>query len=195
MVDAEGPIVGAESLPGGQDGFWASYVGFCDPESAEVVVLDTVEPAFHPTELDDSEWREILETADLAVSWDCGLGFQLSTEDQRIALRIHPVDMEQPSPTANFPDPAWEADLIVGKHLQVNNCDDVIEGWEPVPQVVSVWPITGGSLSFVAPADSGCGMTGPVTATLEDITVTTPTGEVELGDLKAVNEAYGCFAG
>ena len=195
LVDGAGGIVRSTLMPGGADGFWGSYIEFCDGRDVEMVILNDMEPAFDPAELSDAELRVLLETAELSVSWDCGFGFQLSTEDQRVALRIHPVDMETVPPPATFPDQAWEANAVIGKHLQVNNCDDVVEGWEPASEIVAVWPVTAGSLAFDIPTDSGCGIAGSVTATLDEFVVTTPTGDVELGNLSATNEAFGCFAG
>ncbi len=193
--DGFGGIVMITSLPGGPDGFWGNYVGFCDPERGEAVVIDTLQPAFDPDQLTEDELVEMIETASFTESWDCGFGFQVSTFDQRIAIRIHPTDMESvPAPPA-IPDPMWSAHVVIGKNLQVNNCDDAVEGWEPAPLITVVWPIIAGALEFTVPDHSGCDTGSAVEAALTGAVVETPIGDRDLGDLTMLNAAYGCFAG
>ena len=188
--DAVGGVVRADLLP--VDGYWGNYVAFCD--LPEIVVLDSLAPAFRPDDLDEAGLVAMLREADLSVSWPCGLGFTVSTSDQRVALFVHPRAAATGQPVA-LPDDRWEAVVRVGKNLLVNNCDDVVEGWEPQPLIVATWPVVSGSLEFAPPVDGSCGGGEPVDAVLRAVQVETPAGIVDLGDLTATNTAYGCFAG
>ncbi len=195
-VDARGGIVGAGGFPGVPDGFWGNYIAFCDPQARELVVVDSIEPAFDPQELSDEQLVAMLREADLTVSWGCGLGFTIASEDQRVALQLFPVDMSAPvENTATFPSEVWQAQVALGKNLMVNNCDDVFEGWEPEPHVAAGWRLIAGDLAFTPPEEGYCAGSGPVEAQLTGVEVDTPLGPVQLGDLSITNDAYGCFAG
>ncbi len=192
--DAIGGIVAADTLPGNPGGFWGTYLDFCRPDRQEVIVLDSLVPAFQPHSLDDKQLVDLLAAAELSVSWGCGLGFTLSSVDQTVSLSVHPVNEELIAPPVALPSPDWEAVAIVGKNLMVDNCDDVVEGWEPSAEVVARWPVAAGTLIFEVPADIHCaGAT--VEATLRDIAIETAEGVIRLGDLDVINTAYGCFAG
>lgn len=58
----------------------------------------------------------------------CGIGFAVSTEDQHVALVIHLGDtsdaVEVP---VSLPDDRWVAEVVIGKHLMAQWCDDVVE--------------------------------------------------------------------
>jgi hypothetical protein len=195
-VDAIGGIAPAEGFPGIPDGFWGNYFAFCDLAASEVVVVDELTPSFDVAALPAAELVAMLQKADLSMSWGCGLGFTLSTSDQRVALYLSPTDHESvPSPPVSFPDDAWQASVAVGKNLMVNHCDDVLEGWEPEAVFAAEWPVISATLEFEPPDTASCGGTGPVEADLTGVVVETPEGPVDLGDLTVVNEAYGCFAG
>jgi hypothetical protein len=195
-VDAKGGIVPAEGFPGVPDGYWGNYFEFCDPTAADVVVVDELTPAFDVAALPAADLVGMLQEADLSMSWGCGLGFTLSSPDQRVALWLWPNDQETvPNPSVNLSDGTWRASVAVGKNLMVNHCDDVIEGWEPEAIFAAEWPVISGTLDFEPQESASCGSTGPVEASLTGIVVETPEGPVDLGDLTVVNEAYGCFAG
>jgi hypothetical protein len=195
-IDAAGGIVLIEGFPGVPDGYWGNYFGFCDPGATEVVVIDELTSAFDVAALPADELVTMLQEADLSMSWGCGLGFTLSSPDQRVAMHLTPNDYETvPSSPADFPNGAWQAWVLIGKNLMVNHCDDVLEGWEPEVVFAAEWPVVSGILEFEPPESASCGATGPVEATLTGIVVETPEGPVDLGDLTVVNEAYGCFAG
>ncbi|CAN5859181.1 hypothetical protein BH23ACT4_BH23ACT4_02770 [soil metagenome] len=195
-VDATGGIVPTDGFPGVPDGYWGNYLGFCDPDTPEVVVVDELTPAFDVAALSAGELVTMLQEADLTTSWGCGLGFTLSTPDQRVALYLYPTDHEaSPNPPDSFPDDAWHASVAVGKNLMVNHCDDVLEGWEPEAVFAVEWPVVSGTLDFEPSEIGSCGAIDPVEATLTGIVVETSEGPVDLGDLTVVNEYYGCFAG
>ncbi len=195
-VDAIGGIVPAEGFPGVPDGFWGNYFEFCASDATEVVVVDGMTPAFDVADLPTDELVALLDEADLSTSWGCGLGFTVSTPDQRVALWLFPTDQAAvPNPSVSLSDGAWQASVAVGKNLLVNHCDDVIEGWEPEAVFAAEWPVISGTLDFEPPEEPSCGATGPVEASLTGIVVETPEGPIDLGDLTVVNEFYGCFAG
>lgn len=195
-VDATGGIVRTDGFPGTPDGYWGNYLDFCDPGATEMVVVDQLTPAFDASALPPDELVTMLRDTDFSISWGCGLGFTLSSPDQRVALYLSPSEFEAiPKSPVSFPDVGWNASVVVGKNLMVNHCDDVIEGWEPESVVAAEWPVTAGTLQFEAPEGESCGGSGPVEASLDGIVVETPEGPVELGDLTVVNEHYGCFAG
>jgi hypothetical protein len=195
-VDALGGIVGTEGFPGVPDGFWGNYFQFCEAASPEIVVIDELMPAFDVSALARDQLVALLQEADLSMSWGCGLGFTLSSSDQRVAMHLTPNDYETvPSSPADFPNGAWQAWVLIGKNLMVNHCDDVLEGWEPEVVFAAEWPVVSGTLEFEPPESASCGATGPVEATLTGIVVETPECPVDLGDLTVVNDAYGCFAG
>lgn len=194
QFDAIGGIVAADSLPGVPGGFWGGYLDFCEQDRPEVIVLDSLAPAFMPGTLDEQQLVDLLAGAELSVSWGCGLGFTLSSPDQTVALSVHPKTDQGIDPPIVLPSPDWEAVALVGKNLMVNNCDDVMEGWEPLPQVAARWPAAAGTLEFEVPDDIGCNGV-VVEAALRNLSITTPRGDIQLGDLDVVNEAYGCFAG
>ncbi len=194
--DGVGGLVPPSALPGGSDGYWGNYIAFCEPAAVDLLVLDSIGPAYRPDEATVDELVALLGQADLDVSWGCGLGFTVSTEDQRVALFVAPLDSgSSPDPPISFPDGRWQAEVQVGKNLMVNHCNDAIEGWKPQPQVSARWQLASGVLDFVpSDSDGGCDP-NPVTAKLRDVTVDTPIGEVALQDLRLLNDAYGCFAG
>ncbi|MDF1596781.1 MAG: hypothetical protein P1T08_11940 [Acidimicrobiia bacterium] len=195
--DAKGGIVPAQGFPGVPDGYWGNYLTFCDPELQEFLVLDSISPAFRPDDLSDDELAAMLTDADLSVAWGCGLGFTVSSEDQRVALFVAPLDSGSViEPPVSFPDDQWYGVVMIGKNLMVNHCNDAIEGWKPVPIVAGQWPLVAGALDFEPPAVQGkCSAGEPVTASLRGIEIETPAGVINLGDLDLVNDAYGCFAG
>ncbi len=198
-VDGTGSPTQVVSLPDGPDGYWSNYLAFCDPTANEVVVLDEVDRAWDPNALPEAELVKLARTAEFGVSWGCGLGFTLSSEDQRVVLYLDPTDFgSAPTPPITFPDAAWSGRVVVGKNLLVNHCDDVMEYWEPESIVAASWEVTEGVLDFEAPTEVGfdaCGTAGPVEASLTGAVISTPDGPLELGDLTMVNEFYGCFAG
>ncbi len=196
VVDAVGGVVPVSLFPGVPDGYWGNYLTFCRPELQEFVVLDTLGPAFLPDELSSDQLVAILRDADLSQAWGCGVGFAVSSEDQHVALMIHLRDMsDDVEVPVSLPEERWVAEVVIGKHLMTQWCDDAIESWEPQRLAVASWALTGGELAFTPPSTAGCAAGVPVTATLTGIRVQTSTGEVELNDLNLVNDAYGCFAG
>lgn len=198
-VDAVGGPSSVDGLPGVPDGYWDGLVSFCDPAAIEIVVLDEMKPAVDPSAMTETELIELVDTAVLSESWPCGLGFTLSTFDQRVVLYTEPTDLYvESTPPITFPNPAWSGRVVVGKNLLVNHCDDVVEYWEPEAVPAATWELTAGVLDFEPPAEVGfdaCGTSDAVRAALAGALIQASDGPISLGDLTVVNEAYGCFAG
>jgi hypothetical protein len=100
------------------------------------------------------------------------------------------------SSTVTLPDTAWTAEVLVGKHLFAQSCDDVIEFWEPEPIITASWPLSAGAFELALPdtATVGCGA-NDVATTLVGAIVETSGGPIELPDLALANASWGCFAG
>jgi hypothetical protein len=195
-LDVVGQIIGIDSIPGGADTRWGTLLAFCDPAGAELAVLDEAEPAFDPASLDDPRLTEMLRAADFTESWPCGYGFAVSTADQRVGVLLYAPSEPTTARTVELPDADWTAEVIVGKNLFVQHCDDVVEQWEAEPVVAARWPLTSGTFVLTPPAGDtgGCGGLS-VSTDLTGAVARTPAGEVELPALSLVNAAWGCFAG
>lgn len=147
-----------------------------------------------PDQMSDADLVTILEQAELTKSWGCGLGFTLSSEDQHVALFLHPKSEIASESPVTFPDETWNASILIGNDLLANNCDDVIEPDEPEAYSVANWPLSAGTLTFAPPDDPTC-VGESVVGTVDEAVVETPNGELSLGSLSITNEAFGCFAG
>ena len=192
-VDGMGGIVTLTELPARDDASLDPVIG-CVPEAREAIVFENLAPAFDPAVLTTEQWLELLTAAEFTESWGCGIGFAVSTADQHVALVIHANDFDALDATVTLPHEAWTAQVLVGKQLMAQWCDDAVEPWEPSATVSAQWPLTAGVLDFGAVPQAEC-IGGPEAATLSGIRVETPEGEVELADLDLVNDAFGCFAG
>ncbi|HEY5891321.1 MAG TPA: hypothetical protein VIW94_11575 [Acidimicrobiia bacterium] len=137
---------------------------------------------------------EIASETELTEHWPCGIGFAASNSEQTVALFVYSNDSE-PNPPVSFPDPAWDARLVLGQDLLANHCDDVIEPGEPEPVIEEEWTINGGILDFEDPGTGLCGAPGPVTGSFTGLAGENNASTVEIGDLEVVNISYGCFAG
>ena len=137
--------------------------------------------------------------AELTEDWDCGFGLARSDEEQASMLRIFHNGERRIARSVALPDPAWDAELLVGTHLAANWCTDVIE--QPEAEVEETWTVVDGTLMFdgaVPPAtwDGTASTDEPVEATLIGVVVEGPDGErVELGDVPLRNRSWGFLAG
>ncbi len=196
-IDASGQLMGIDSIPGGRDSRWGNQLGYCDPDGIELAVLDTAAPAFDPAALSPDQLVGLIADAEFTESWPCGFGFAASTLDQRVGLVIYSDTPNGPTETGTItlPDERWSAQVIVGKHLFAQSCDDVVEFWEPETTIAATWPIVAGSFELDSAASpAGCGGSS-VTTTLTAAVVDTPSGQFALPTLELTNAAWGCFAG
>lgn len=196
-VDVFGRIVSIDELPGAGDGRWGNIAAYCDPGGREVARLDLVDPAYDPAAQDPGALVDQLRAADFTESWPCGFQFAISTADQRFGLVLSRRDGGSAAETVTLPSTDWAAEVIVGKHLFVQHCDDAVEQWEASPVVLpDPWPLTSGTFEPPVTDDEiGACVPNPVSTRLTGAIVATPAGAVELPPITMHNEAWGCFAG
>ncbi len=197
-VEATGALIGVDALPGGPDGRWGAYIGFCDPDTALVAVAEHLEvDRFDADSFDDADFVELLAASTFDTPWPCGYGFAVSDGEQRVGLYITPTTAEPPTAgPVLLPDERFVATVVFGRHLFVDHCDDVTKWFEPVSQRLAEWPVTAGRFDYQPGEDTGsCTSGARVTTTLTDAVATTPLGEQPLPTLELVNDAFGCFAG
>ncbi len=196
-IDGEAHEVRTEDVPGGDAGRWGNYVSFCNPSQPTIAVFDVMEPAFDPELLGSAAFESMAAVAQFTKSWPCGRGWAASTADEQVALLIYQQSEETLAAGTEIalPTNEWRADLVVGKHLFVNHCDDVLESWEPTAVVGRQWSLSDGTLELVDGLPTGTD-SGLVRAVLTDATVTTETGTtIELGSVELLNTAFNFFAG
>lgn len=131
----------------------------------------------------------------LTESYGCGTGFWVGNLDQTTALRIGYQGEGPPPAQVSLPDPAWRAELVDGRNLYANWCDDVIEPGEAEPQQVRVLPVISGTLEIIGepPQPFEGGVLG-VRAT--ELVIDVGSGETHtLGDIEIENPSWGFFAG
>lgn len=138
---------------------------------------------------------DIADLDSLTETYGCGTGFWVGNPEQTTALRLGYQGDGPPPPEVSLPDPAWRAELIDGRDLYANWCDDVMEPDEPTPQHVRVLPIISGTLEIVGePPQPFEGGSLSVIAT--DLVIDVGDGEThELGDIEIENPSWGFFAG
>ncbi len=196
-IDATGQVMWIDSVPGGVDGRWGNLLAVCDPGGVEIARLDAIDPAYDPTTLDPAQLVEKLRASSFTDSWPCGFGWQASTADQRFGLVLRPISDVPSAGTITLPSETWTAEVVVGKHLFVQNCDDAIEQWESSPIVLAErWPVESGTFE-VPVTDNAVGAcrSNPVSTVLNAGVVETPLGPIELPSVSIENDAWGCFAG
>lgn len=178
------------------DGKWGNYMAFCGPAVPELAVFDHLDIAFDPSTLGADDQRAAVAAADFTQHWPCGRGWAVSTADQRIGIMIHQVDASQPSggPVLELPDPAWTAELVVGKHLFVSHCNDAIEEWVPTPVIAGRYPIIA-TIAVLDDTPAPEDAPALVRAELTNASISIDGTVVELGDLELRNESYNLFAG
>ena len=138
---------------------------------------------------------EIADIDSLTDTYGCGTGFWVGNPAQTTALRIGYFGQGAPPEQVSLPDPAWTAELVDGRDLYSNWCDDVIEPGEPEPQQVRVLPVVSGMLEIIGeppkPFDGG-----PLRVRATGLTVDIGDGETHLlGDIEIENPSWGFFAG
>lgn len=184
------------TLPGGTAGKWGNYLTFCDPSIRELAVFDTMTPAYDPTELTEADIASRVAEAEFDQHWPCGRGWAVSTADQRVGILIYQIDDQQPSPGEGLelPNPAWMAEVVVGKHLFISHCNDAIEEWVPEPIQIGSFPITG-TITVHDDVPNNDDLPASVSATLEASSITIGTEEVAFPTIDLLNTGYNAFAG
>ena len=138
---------------------------------------------------------DIADIESLTETHGCGTGFWVGNPEQTMALRIGYLGDGPPPAEVSLPDPAWRAELIDGRDLYANWCDDVIEPDEPEPQQVRVLPVVSGTLEIIGdPPQPFNG--GPLSVRATRLVVDVGDGETHpLGDIEIENPLWGFFAG
>lgn len=188
----------AETLiPGGEDGRWGNYMAFCQPRHNELVVFDSLVPEYHPAALDSDEVVALLEQAKFIEHWNCGRGWAVSTSDQRIGLVVFEATAEAglAADRLELPDPGWRAEVLIGKNLFSENCNDAIEDWVALPSVTTRWPLIAGTVTVADPVPDPNDDPARVRAVLEDGQIETELGRVSLPSIDLDNRSFNFFAG
>jgi hypothetical protein len=195
-IDISGTILySADELPGGADGKWGDHLAFCGLHSG-LVVAAQMAAATLPTATEATELIKRLDTSSLVADWPCGYGFAKSSGNQRVGLMIYPIGPELPEGgPVTLPDDRFDAFVEVGSNLFSNNCDDVIEWFEPERRSVAKYEIVSGTFTYPDAADLACAGGPPKTITVTDVVVAVPEGEVTLGTIEITNKSFGCLAG
>jgi hypothetical protein len=134
----------------------------------------------------------------LTEQYDCGFGFYAGNTDQTVGLIITYADFAAAQngnvpETSQLTDEVWQAELQFGSDLFSNWCDDVLEPFEPTPEVTETWHVSG-KIEIVELPSAGQG--GAATALLTGMAAQGPDGEtLSLDDMEIVNEFWGTFAG
>lgn len=138
---------------------------------------------------------DIADIDTLTETYGCGTGFWVGNPEQTTALRLAFRSADEQPESVSLPHPDWTAELVDGRDLYANWCDDVIEEGEPEPRHVRVLPVISGELEIVgeppAPFEGG---TLALRAT--DLVIDIGDGETRvLGDIEIENPSWGFFAG
>ena len=138
---------------------------------------------------------DIADIDTLTETYGCGTGFWVGNPEQTTALRLGYQGEGPPPARVSLPDPSWRAELVDGRDLYANWCDDVIEPGEPEPRQVRVLPVVSGDLEIIGePPQPFNG--GPLSVRATDLVIDVGDGETrELGDIEIENPSWGFFAG
>lgn len=138
---------------------------------------------------------DIADLDTLTETYGCGFGFWAGNAEGTSALRFGYLGDGAPVESVTLPAPDWRVELIDGRDLYSNWCDDVIEPGEPEPQPVRVLPVISGSLRIIGDAPQPF-EGGPLELQATDLVVDVGDGETrELGDIEIVNPSWGFLAG
>lgn len=144
--------------------------------------------------------RAVLElTGQTLEDHGCGHGFTTGTADGTVRLSLWAGDgtaapSEPPMPgTVDLSGGDWTGELVMGRDLFAQWCDDAVEPGEPEVVEEARWPVVSGTLVWEATGTGQCD--GPATARLTDAAVQVDDGTLPLPDLELHNDFFGCFAG
>ncbi len=138
---------------------------------------------------------DINDLATLTETYGCGTGFWIGNPDETTALRIAYQGDGPPPASVVLPDPAWTAEMVDGRDLYANWCDDVIEPGEPEPQRARVLPVVSGELEIIGEPPAPF-QGGSLSVRASNLVLDIGGGETHaLGDVEIVNPSWGFFAG
>ena len=125
----------------------------------------------------------------------CGYGFTVGTPDGTVRLSVFSDAGfgEPPAPGSVELGAGWSGELVAGRDLFAQWCDDVMEPDEPEVVQEEVWTVTGTLTWQLAEGDGQC--PSIATGVLADGRAVTDEGDVPLPEVEFRNEFFGCFAG
>ena len=90
-------------------------------------------------------------TASFSEPWGCGWGFYATTADRTAALELsNEGALPPPGPmTVTLPDPAWRAEVHLGRNLLTVDCAGQDLMRNPAP--TEIWRVEGGTLEIDVP--------------------------------------------
>lgn len=195
--DAVGSIVPGGLIPGGDDGKWGNYMAFCQPRLDELIVFDSLNEEFDPSNLSGEEVSELIRQARFTEDWACGRGWATSTSDQTVGLVIYDSSGEGTDATDQIvlPDSGWHASVLFGKNLFAEHCNDAIEDWVALPDIIMQWPLVAGTITVADPIPGPEDAPAGVRAVLDGGQVETESGLVSLPRTELDNRSFNFFAG
>jgi hypothetical protein len=121
----------------------------------------------------------------------------MSDADQTLAQLIQANGIEpgaiEVGVPITLPDPAWTVNVLYGRDLFANWCDDVIEPGEPEPLTFSEISLDSGTITpVVIPEDGGVGV---ASIEVSGLRTEGPDGPVVVADMTIDNPQWGMFAG
>lgn len=128
--------------------------------------------------------------------WGCGHAFTVGTPDQEVRLSL----WFDGSAASAVPDPGtdelggdWTGELVAGRDLFAQWCDDVVTPDEPEVVEAAPWVVQGTLTWQLEDGDGQC--PSVATASLTDAAVVIDGEAVPIADVAFVNEHFGCVAG
>lgn len=138
---------------------------------------------------------DIAELSTLTETYGCGTGFWIGNPDQTTALRIGYQGEGPPAASVTLPDPAWRAEMVDGRDLYANWCDDAIEPGEPEPRQARVLPVISGEVEIIGEPPAPF-QGGSLRLRARDLVIDIGDGKTHtLGDIEIENPSWGFFAG
>lgn len=135
-----------------------------------------------------------LEAGDLE-DFGCGYAFSVGTADATVRLSLWSDTGLGGPPQGGTSDlgEGWTGELVVGRDLFAQWCDDVVEPDEPEVVEERSWEVAGTLTWELEEGDGQC--PSVATAVLTDAEVIEDGESQSLRDVEFRNEFFGCFAG
>ncbi len=169
-----------------------SEAGPVEPVEAFTLVPGETEP---PVDAGPQELPEDLVGA-LTEAYGCGEGWALSNPGQSVGLLVFSSGAARiPPPSAPAADDHWVVEVVFGRDLFANWCDDVIEPGEAQADIQRTFTAVAGTVTIVGDLPVADTCPQAVTTEITDLVVADGTTRLDVGSLTVTNDSYGCFAG
>lgn len=130
----------------------------------------------------------------LTETYGCGTGFWVGNSDDTTALRFQHRGDGVPS-EVNLPSDEWDVEMLDGRDLYANWCDDVIEADEPQPQVGRRLPVIAGEIEVIGVPPPRF-ESGTLTLRATNLVLDIGDGKTaDLGDIEISNTSWGFLGG